>query len=253
MKKLMIAALAVASVAGAYAACQPGKMEVLEDAWVYTWKFTGKTTTGVLVSYTISESGNCKPGGGGVEACAIRIPSSLNIQGYTYKCLPCCGGFTELADDGEVFWTTKPQKELFEVTDPKKPFTKGLTIEFGHVIGKKAKDFELLGTFDAPTADSGENYTFTFAGLGKYDLKNTRFSSVSGNFAGKQTPPRYNGKINNVACPPADYWDCQTLDFAGAPEDPSVAFGTWSVKYNAAYSKKLAANKNWRVVRTTAN
>ena len=145
MKKLMIAALAVASVAGAYAACQPGKPIVLEDAWVYTWKFTGKTTTGVLVSYVISESGNCKPNGGGIEACAIRVPASLNIQGYTYKCLPCCGGFAELADDGEVFWTTKPQKELFEVTNAKKLFTEGLTIDFGHVIGKKAKDFELKG------------------------------------------------------------------------------------------------------------
>ena len=140
MKKLMIAALAVASIAGAYAACTPGKDPVIEDAWVYTWKFTGKTTTGVLVSYTINPSGNCKPGGGGVEMCAIRVPTSLNIQGYTYKCLPCCGGFTELADDGEVFWTTKPQKELFEVTNAKKLFTEGLTIDFGHVIGKKAKN-----------------------------------------------------------------------------------------------------------------
>lgn len=243
MKKLMIAALAVASVAGAYAACQPGKMEVLEDAWVYTWKFTGKTTTGVLVSYTISESGNCKPGGGGVEACAIRIPSSLNIQGYTYKCLPCCGGFTELADDGEVFWTTKPQKELFEVTDPKKPFTKGLTIEFGHVIGKKAKDFELLGTFDAPTADSGENYTFTFAGLGKYDLKNTRFSSVSGNFAGEKVNPHYLKYVKELGgCPDADYWVCDGSDYAGAPTDPTVAYGSWSAKLNSSASKKFLKN-----------
>ena len=240
MKKLMIAALAVASIAGAYAACTPGKDPVIEDAWVYTWKFTGKTTTGVLVSYTINPSGNCKPGGGGVEMCAIRVPTSLNIQGYTYKCLPCCGGFTELADDGEVFWTTKPQKELFEVTNAKKLFTEGLTIDFGHVIGKKAKDFELKGQFAAATSDSGENYDFTFAGLGKYDLKNTRFSSVSGNFAGEKVNPHYLKYVAELGgCPDADYWVCDGTAYAGAPTDPTVAYGSWSAKLNSAASKKF--------------
>ena len=240
MKKLMIAALAVASVAGAYAACQPGKPIVLEDAWVYTWTFTGKTTTGVLVSYTINPSGNCKPGGGGVEMCAIRVPTSLNIQGYTYKCLPCCGGFTELADDGEVFWTTKPQKELFEVTDAKKPFTKGITIDFGHVIGKKAKDFELKGQFNAPTADSGEKDDFTFAGLGKYDLKHTRFSSARGHFAGEKVTPHSLKYIAGLGGgPDADYWVCAGTAYAGAPTDPTVAYGSWSAKLNSAASKKF--------------
>ena len=242
MKKLMIAAALAAVVGGAFAACKPGDPDPIEDAWVYTWKFSGKTTTGVLVSYTINPSGNCKPGGGGTEACAIRVPSALNIQGYTYKCLPCCGEFTGLADDGEVFWTTKPQKELFEVTNAKKLFTEGLTIDFGHVIGKKAKDFELKGQFAAATSDSGENYDFTFAGLGKYDLKNTRFSSVSGNFAGEKINPHYLKYIAGVGCPDADYWVCDGSDYAGAPTDPTVAYGSWSAKLNSAASKKFLKN-----------
>ena len=240
MKKLMIAALAATFVGAAFAACKPGKDEPIEDAWVYTWKFTGKTTTGVLISYTISPSGNCKPGKGGVYGCAIRVPSALNIQGYTYKCLPCCDGYTELADDGEVFWTTKPQKELFEITDKKKVFTKGITIDFGHVIGKKARDFELLGEFGAPTQDSGELYDFVFAGLGKYDLKNTRFSSVSGNFAGVKINPhylKYDEKLGG--CPDADYWVCDGSAYAGKPTDPTVAYGSWSAKLNSSASKKF--------------
>jgi hypothetical protein len=236
MKKLMIAALAVASIAGAYAACTPGKDPVIEDAWVYTWKFTGKTTTGVMISYTIKPSGNCNPGKGGTFGCAIRVPSSLSIQGYTYKCLPCCGGFTELAADGEVFWTTKPQKELFNVTNKKFLFTEGLVIDWGHVIGKKAKDFELKGQFTGTTSDSSEKYDFTFAGLGKYDLKNQRFSSVSGNFAGEKVNPH---DLKTKGCPDADYWLCDGSDYAGAPTDATVAYGSWSAKLNSAASKKF--------------
>lgn len=236
MKKLMIAAALAAVVGGAFAACTPGEPDPIEDAWVYTWKFTGKTTTGVMISYTIKPSGNCNPGQGGTFGCAIRVPSSLSIQGYTYKCLPCCGGFTELADDGEVFWTTKPQKELFNVTNTKYLFTEGLVIDWGHVIGKKAKDFELKGQFTGTTSDSGEKYDFTFAGLGKYDLKNTRFSSVSGNFAGEKVSPH---DLKTQGCPEADYWLCDGSDYAGAPEDPTVAYGSWSAKLNSAASKKF--------------
>ena len=236
MKKLMIAAALAAVVGGAFAACKPGDPDPIEDAWVYTWKFSGKTTTGVMISYTINPSGNCKPGKGGTFGCAIRVPSSLNIQGYTYKCLPCCGAFTELADDGEVFWTTKPQKELFNVTDKKYLFTEGLVIDWGHVIGKKAKDFELKGQFTGTTSDSSEKYDFTFAGLGKYDLKNQRFSSVSGNFAGEKVNPH---DLKTKGCPDADYWLCDGSDYAGAPTDATVAYGSWSAKLNSAASKKF--------------
>ena len=236
MKKLMIAAALAAVVGGAFAACKPGEPDPIEDAWVYTWKFSGKTTTGVMISYTINPSGNCKPGKGGTYGCAIRVPSSLNIQGYTYKCLPCCGGFTELAADGEVFWTTKPQKELFAVTDKKYLFTEGLVIDWGHVIGKKAKDFELKGQFTGTTDDSSEKYDFTFAGLGKYDLANQRFSSVSGNFAGEKVNPH---DLKTKGCPDADYWLCDGSDYAGAPTDPTVAYGSWSAKLNSAASKKF--------------
>ena len=233
MKKLMLAALAVAAVAGVEAACTPGVTPTVKlPTWAYTWKFTGKTTDGALVKgVEASRTGTCTPGSiGGIPDCAIRIPASLNIQGYTYTCEPCCGGFAEF--DKETFYITKPGKDWL-VDD------KGVSIAFANVIGKKAKEVEIAGTFTGETADSGEKYEFVFAGLGKYDLKNQRVSSASGNFAGSKMVPHY--RVFDVTiggCPEANIWNCDATDYAGAPE--SVAFGKWSVKFNSSAAKKYS-------------
>lgn len=238
MKKLVIAAVVTAIAGGVFAACTPGKEKPIDTAWVYTWKFSGKTTTGVLVKGSTVNSGNCQPGSVSTADCAIRVPSSLKIQGYTYKCLPCCGGFTELADDGEAFYSTKPEKEYFAITDQAKLFTEGLVVNFAHVIGKKAKQAELMGTFTGATNDSGEKYTFVFAGLGSYDLKNTRISSISGNFAGVMETPHYHKYVKEMGgCPEAWYWTCDGTNYEG--RDATVAYGSWSMKYNSSASKKF--------------
>ena len=234
MKKLIVAAVAAAVAGGAFAACMPGNPDPIETAWVYTWKFSGKTTTGVLVKGSTINSGNCRPDSVSTADCAVRVPSALKIQGYTYKCLPCCGGFTELADDGEAFYTTKPGKEKFAVTNAQKLFTEGLVVDFAHVIGKKANQAELKGTFTGATNDSNEKYTFAFAGLGSYDLKNTRISSISGNFAGIMEVPH---DLKTVGCPEAWYWNCDATAYAGS--DATVAYGSWSMKYNSSASKKF--------------
>lgn len=230
MKKLMIAAASAAIVGGAFAACTPSPTPTCDEAWVYTWTFSGKTTTGYLVKGSSWSSGKCTPGGGSIADCAIRIPSSLKIQGYTYLCCPECGGWTDIAADWEAFYTTKPTKEYIASNT-------GVKIRFGHVIGKKAKDFELFGNFNAATTDSGERYNLAFAGLGKYDLKNTRISSVSGNFAGLMEVPHYHEYDATIGgCPEAWYWDCTGTIYAG--HDMSVAYGSWSMKYNSSASKK---------------
>ena len=231
MKKLMIAALAAVAVGSAFAACTPGKQpKVVLPTWAYTWKFTGKTTDGVLIKGWSQDTGTCKPGTIGVADCAIRVPASLNIQGYTYTCEPCCGGFAEF--DKETFYITKPAKDQFSDD-------KGVTIAFANVIGKQAKDVEILRTFAGETVDSGEKYDFTFAGLGKYDLKNQRVSSANGDFAGTLTVPhdKKDAKILE-GCPEANIWNCDASDYAGAPD--SVAFGKWSVKFNSSAAKKFS-------------
>ena len=248
MKKLMLIA-AIAAVAGAQAACLDGPTtQTSSDAAVYVWQFKGKTSTAVKVSETT--------GGGCVDssttACAIRVPGSLAIQAYSYICDYYCEAFDSLlAGSPTQYFAAKPWKSLvYEAS--------GLfTINVAHVVGKSATQYELEGVAKFPftnSADLNEVFELTFAGFGAFNKKTGLVTSVSGSFAGTQTPPRYNGKLdkNSPACPPADYWDCQTLLLAGKADDASVAYGNWSVKYNASYSKKLAANKNWRVTKTTA-
>ena len=63
-----------------------------------------------------------------------------------------------------------------------------------------------------------------------------RFSSVSGNFAGEKDNPH---DLKTKGCPDADYWLCDGSDYAGAPTDATVAYGSWSAKLNSAASKKF--------------
>ena len=234
MKKLMIVA-ALAMVGGAYAAnnCAPtvGPAAVL-DPWAYSWSFSGKTTTGVLVKGTpATEAGNCTVTTiGGTDNEYIRVPSTLKIQGYTYQCNPCCGTFGEW--DKEAFVITKPAKDIFGgIGDAG-------NLGIAHVIGKKANQVEVWDTFNATTLDSGENYVVEFAGLGTYNLKNTRVTSVSGNFAGQKITPH---ALSVAGCPEAIYWTCDASAYA-SDDSWSVAYGKWAVKFSSAAAKKYKKN-----------
>lgn len=255
MKKLMFVA-ALAAAAAAQAACVdpvgPTPTPTVVPAAVYQWKFTGKTGVGVVVKTTEKTAptgGGCvdvTPGSKTTTSEVIRVPGSLAIVGYTYICDDECNTWAQnlLNPTKAQFYATKPWKSTVAPYRGKNFVT---SADIAHVIGKTASQYELAGTakfvFDN-AADLAETFDVTFAGFGSYDKKNGRVSSVAGNFAGTQTPPRYNGKVAGMAnCPPADYWTCSPIDYAGAPMDPSVAYGTWSVKYNSAASKKLAGNK----------
>jgi len=240
MKKLMIVAAVAAMVGGSYAACKD-EGPASSDAAVYVWQFKGKTSTGIKVS---EAAVNCVDG----SACAVRIPGALVITAYTYICDYWCEAFnTSLQTQPTQYFASKPwSSKVYEKAGGV------FVIGPAHVVGKSATQYELGGvaTFGFTDAsDLKETFALTFGGFGAFNKKTGLVTSVSGNFAGTQTYPYYNGTINKVVCPYAGYWDCQTLDLVSTME-PSVAFGTWSVKYNAAYSKKLAANKNFRVVKT---
>lgn len=249
MKTLMMIA-AVAAATGAYA----GACTYVEDtpetpdlAWVYNWKFTGKTTVGAPVetkgekaiqstcSYTDAVNG---------KQCVIRVPGSLAIQGYTALCNPECLGranwFREMtgdslwngADKWDLFYSTKPAKSWAKVEAPFDFFA-------ANVIGKSGTQFELGGKVAFKLVDfENETFELVFAGLGSYDKKNYRVSSVSGNFAGTAATPIY---AYRGVCIPAIVWNCSVTDFLA--NDTSVAYGSWSVKFNSSASAKLAKNK----------
>jgi hypothetical protein len=241
MKKLMIAAAAAAMVSGAFAAVSnctftPDSQDPVEaPAAVYAWKFTGKTTVGTPVSTKAVTSPTSDCGFGGEttpgDSCVLRVPGTLAIQGYVYYCDNCCDRFvggTEKANLAE-FYMTKPYQAKIE-----KP-TITLNADATHIIGKTPSQYEAEGTakFDAKKTGAGALVEVTFAGLGSFNYKQAVVTSVSGNFAGTLKSPYY---VSKKVCSPADYWVCG-YDWAGNPYAPTVAYGTWSAKYNASASK----------------
>lgn len=213
MKKVVILAAAAAMGISAFGACQYIAPTVVTKsaAWAYKWKFSGKTTKAV--------QSNC-------DKAITRASASLKIQGWSFYCEPECGDFEAMEAD-EIFWQTKPGKTVLDG---------GVTFEVANIIGKKGKNYEAAGV-----AEFTDAYVLTLAGLGKYDTKNARVSSIKGNFAGVAAAPSLDS-YNKASC---DYdsnvslvWPC-----CGCPSDEadSVAYGKWSIKYSKSYAKKYAA------------
>lgn len=255
MKKLMIVA-AVAAMVGAAKAdstcVDPGGVTpgCTVQTLVYQWQFKGKTGAGVIINatkQTKESGGTCvdpviTPGTFEV----IRVPGSLALVGYSYLCdAECYTIQTGLMNPTKAqYYATKPLKSLIT---PYRGQNFIKTVDVANVIGKSKSQYELAGEaeFNFPANDIGQVYKLRFAGFGSYDKKNQRVSSVSGSFAGTQTVPRYPKAYNGVRCPAAGYWDCCSLLYANGSEGAdSVAYGNWSMKYNAAASKQLSKNKS---------
>ena len=230
MKKIMIAAAVAAMGAAAFGAnCAPDT-PAKDAAWVYQWKFTGKTTAGKKAAVKGNNS-VCNPTAR--AACTYRAKASLTIQGYTMACNPGCGSdaFETFAEQLEVFYMTKPWKASM---------SGGVSTELSHIIGKSKKQYEAAGTASFTENAEGVTYALTYAGLGKYDLKNSRVKSVSGNFAGTASQAwAYN--LKKDLCIKAGYWDCVTL--ALVCDAPTVAYGKFSAKYKKSASKKYVNGK----------
>lgn len=237
MKKLMIAAAVAAAGVGAFAAvnnCAPVQ-ELSDTAWVYQWKFSGKTTWGNKAAAK-GNSSACNPTLG--ATCTYRVKTSLKIQGYTAVCNPTLCADTELGfetqfvEENEVFWMTKPWKASM---------AGGVTTEIAHVIGKNQKQVEIGGVAELTELAENSQYLLTYAGFGKFDKKNRRVKSASGNFAGFLSQPwAYN--LKKDLCILAGYWDCETLTMLVC-EGPSIAYGKWSVKFKKSAAKKYANGK----------
>lgn len=230
MKKLMIAAAAVAMTAGAFAACSwvaPDPVILGDSAWAYKWKFSGKTTKAVATD-CVNSPVNVKY--------ITRTSTSLKIEGWSLYCDPACGDFEAMEAD-EIFWQNKPAKVGFSDAS-------GVTLEVANVIGKKGKEYEAAGSATFEDYTGIYAYDLVFAGLGKYDAKNARVASIKGNFAGIAAAPQMKaGKDTDCVIAPtviSKVWEC-----CGCPtlDADSVAFGKWSVKYNKSIAKKYGNNK----------
>lgn len=237
MKKLMIAALglAVANVWAVNGDCGPkDEAETKNCAAVYAFKANVKTTKGLV----LGEGAGSLCGKG--DSCeVIRVKDSTKWQGWIYDCCRC-----DVVDGGDVvLWDSKRKGQIEEAT---------ITTSFLNVIGKKQSDaewmFTLTGTVNnLDNEDDNLNQAITaatFAGFGKYSEKKGYYTSFSGNFAGSMAAPfdlaaaKKASTSENCACDPSKVWKCADLDELFDDVVDTVAYGTWTVKYNASASKK---------------
>jgi len=225
MKKLMMFAAAVTIVGSAFAQC--GEPEKEDCALVYDVKLSVKTTV------PDSKAGYILPSHCGDPvtnaATCFRKTGKKTIQGFFYVCECECDSL----NSGTTWYLWDKKAKVGEEA--------GASLEF-NVIGKKKSDVEAYVTLTLGDDGVLSAGTLYLAGFGKWDAKNCRVKSVSGNFAGQIAPPKCNDALS---CDKAAAYICdpdsQTGGCALVADSTveTVAFGTWSIKYSSSKAKKL--------------
>ena len=222
MKKLMIAAVAVALAGVTFADCD----EPVECAWAYRLKLAGKTVTG-KTSAKVFDTAACDY----TSDCWAK-PASYRVAGYLWgatskdaddECAECaCNDFTE----GEwVFWDANKNEVKFGE----------LAIEIFDILrnsGAKNKAQILIKMDD-----------LYLAGFGVYKPAKQVLKSASGFFAGKVAAPvctSYDSTTCEYGTTAAKVFTLCDLDTAVEAE-AAIAYGRWTLTYKAdkvaAYSK----------------
>lgn len=223
MKKLMIAALAVASM-GVFGECA-------ETAdCVYAYKFKASYNTGVAKA-TKGKASQCIDG-----VCYLK-KGTVKVAGYIYgqteatgseaTCDEGCGCFDWATPENVTLWNAKTKVGLADQ----------FATEKIQLIGKDAKTVDAVFTLG----------NITLAGFGKYDTKKKLVKSIKGKLAGSVTAPQclsctYNTDECTEECEPtaANAYALCTLEAAEA--ETSAAAGKWSLKYSKSAVKKLTKN-----------
>lgn len=222
MKKLVIAAAAVAMIGGAFAACQ----EDTDCVFAFRLKLSGKSTVAFA---TKGNASAC------IEGACYRKAASFKVDGYLYgtttataadpdQCIDAsCGCFDDQTELNQLLWNTKSKKE----------FEGDFAWTQLNLIGKDGKKLEAVATLG----------DLTLAGFGSYDVKKGAIKSISGNFAGQVPAPQ---------CETCVTVDCETtcegtnsivFDLCSLEENATVvttaAYGKWTLKPNKSAVKKL--------------
>jgi len=233
MKKLMFAALAAVSM-GVMAEndCTPFVPPTVDPTLVYAFKASVKTTKGVTSSLTTIDPGSiCEPGSGSVTTTAsiLRAKDTTAWAGWIYDCTATCD---TIKNGSVVAWDSKRKAQINDAA-----FAWDiLGILQGKKVAEGAWTFTGTAQYDSVRAQTIE---VRGAGYGVYTAKKGYYTSFCGNFAGKMSAS-YDLSKKAVNCDPSQYWEC--TDLTTLVDADTVAFGTWSMKYNASASKKFAAN-----------
>jgi len=271
MKKLLVMTLAVSAASVMMATdCAPPQVDDPDCATVYNVKFSGKTTVGRPVSKA-EAAPLCEPDGGSSEAFLARIPGSLNIEGWVAYCDCDCDNVFDIENGESMFWATKPSRgwvdmsnnlseQYITVGDTRivgggplagsvildSVVTNTVDNNFIQVIGLKQNQAEISSVFGGTYYhERGDQYfEWTASALGAFNVKARRYTSFSGSFAGwMEASYSFVKKIPEPIdpCDQTRVWTCG-LSSLGDAED-TVAFGSWSVRYNASASKAYAKGK----------
>jgi hypothetical protein len=217
MKKLVVMAAALVAAASSYAQCAPGPDPVDVDcAQVYNVSMSLKTTAAKSGAIDIGDE--CSPGSTSV---CYRVISSKSYKGYYWNCSCECDAF-----DSNVL-------ELFDKkSDEMVVESESISWTILGRIGKKNTDIEAYGNIN------GDIYLM---GFGKWDSKKGRVSSISGNVQAVLGAP-----LCIVACAPGGIalpYDLCIPDTQILVD--TIAYGSFSIKYNSSASKKLAADADY--------
>ena len=225
MKKLMIAALAVAGLAAFADDCAP---EVKEYPLVYQLKASVKTTKGVTSSVTTPGS-VCTPGDEGTTSSTVlRAKDTTTWGGWIYTCTATCD---TIATGSVVAWDSKRKAEI---TTPVFKWNV-LNILKGQSVAEAEWDFTGKVEYDDTRA---QEIDVTGAGFGTYSVKKGYYTGFSGYFAGTMDAS-YDLSSKAKNCDPSQIWQCPDLAPGDLKDASTIAYGTWSIKYNASASKKL--------------
>ena len=232
MKKLMIAALAVAMGGVTMAATAETTCGELKCPFVYRIKLAGKTVTGLA---TASNKVTCVDG-----ACWVK-PASLRIAGYFYgegeEGEPgMCGDVSCACKDGTayvantVFWDANKREVKFSA----------VAFDIFEILRNSGAQnkAQILLTMD----------DLNLAGFGAFNPKTGNLKNASGFFAGKLPAAKCAGAPGLCGEPAGDAEDA--LVFApcalniAITSTGSIAFGRWNLAYKSdkvALANKIAA------------
>ena len=223
MKKLMIAAAAVALAGITFADCDTP----VECAWAYRLKLAGKTVTG-KTSSKVFDTALCDY----TSDCWAK-PASYRVAGYIWgattkdgddDCAECaCNDFSTL--DNKVFWDANKAEVKFDA----------VAFDIFDILrnsGAKNKA-QILITMDG----------LNLAGFGVYKPAKQVLKSANGFFAGKIAAPActaYNSTTCEYSTTAAKVFTLCAIDTAVEAE-AAIAYGRWTLTYKgdkvAAYSK----------------
>ena len=210
MKKLMMFAAAMTIVAGAYASDCGDCTDDCSCSLVYEFKASLKTTIAKGISDSCSSS-------------CYRKCGSAKLKGYLYFCGLCdCEAFAGMKF---VAQETKSDDFVFGNSESGVDITWNIL----NVIGKSDSDVE--GHWSVSDSDSG--WSFTAAGCGKYDTKNDRLKSISGDLVGMGPGPSC-----ELSCDDSSLSTVTLLCDVSSDTENTIAYGSWSIKYHKKYSEQ---------------